>query len=140
MALRKVNTEIAAPSPGPNKVAAKKSSVVATPAVPKPPVVSSRKTAPVRRAPPAQNANVVEAAKSERRVRASFSIPEPQFVALGELKARCLRLGMSAKKGEVLAAGLQLLQDLPEPAFEALLLLHVRPAQLENNGKMRKKT
>ena len=104
------------------------------------PAAARKKAAPVKQAPAAKVDKVVEkAAKKEKYVRASFSMPDAQYVALSELKARCLRLGISAKKGEVLAAGIQLLRNLSEHAFEAAILPCLRTDRKLKNGKMRQK-
>lgn len=101
---------------------------------------AAKKAAAVKQASPSNERKAdATAVKKEKRVRASFSMPEAQFAALAELKARCLRLGISAKKGEVLAAGIQLLRSLPEASFEATILPHLRTDQKIKNGKMRQK-
>ncbi len=98
-----------------------------------PPGVATKATATRTRQRPAAAAKpaatsleAVPAAKKEKRVRTSFTLPESQLVLLGELKKRCLFFGVKAKKGELLAAGLQLLAGLPETALEAAVLPSVR--------------
>lgn len=63
-----------------------------------------------------------KAVKKEKRIRSSFSLPESQFSLLAELKTKCLSFGINPKKSELLAAGLQLLRDLPETSLEASIL------------------
>ena len=60
--------------------------------------------------------------KKEKRVRSSFSLSESQFLLLVELKTRCLSFGITARKSELLAAGLHLLKGLSETALEASIL------------------
>lgn len=60
--------------------------------------------------------------KAEKRVRSSFILSESQFSLLAELKTRCLSFGINAKKSARLAAGLQLLKDLPKTSLEASIL------------------
>ncbi|MGZ9269016.1 MAG: hypothetical protein ACXW6T_07845 [Candidatus Binatia bacterium] len=107
----------------------------------KPPVATvppvARKTAaPVRqRAPSARASSAVlkeqqaavdntsgKSLKNEKRVHSSFSLSESQFSLLSELKTRCLTFGINPKKSELLAAGLQLLKDLPDTSLEASII------------------
>lgn len=94
------------------------------------PAAASQKAAPVEPAP---------AAKKEKRIRSSFTLPESQLDLLGELKKRCLVFGVKVKKGELLAAGLRLLADLPETALEAAVLPSVRVARPPRTPKKRDK-
>lgn len=122
----------------------------------KPPVarvqpVASKTAAPVRRrtastAPAARKekqAAVVKTTemvmKKEKRVRSSFSLSESQLTLLTELKARCARFGINPKKGEVLAAGLQLLKGLSETALEASILPCMRSDRKVVENKKSKK-
>jgi hypothetical protein len=77
--------------------------------------------------------------RKEKKVRAAFALTESRLVLLSELKARCLRLGINAKKGEILGAALQVLSKLPESAFEASVAPFLHAKQKAPNGKMRKK-
>jgi hypothetical protein len=128
MTLPKSKSPVTASSPALKKTAA---------AAPVETATAAKKGAPVKRASRIKVAE--KAVKNEKRVRASFSMPETQFVALAELKARCLRLGINAKKGEVLAAGIQVLRNLPETSFEASILPYVKADHPVKNGKMRQK-
>lgn len=94
------------------------------------PVAASQAVAPLEPAP---------AAKKEKRVRCSFTLPESQLALLGELKKRCLVFGVKVKKGELLAAGLRLLADLPETALEAAVLPSVRQPRPPATPKKRNK-
>lgn len=75
----------------------------------------------------------------EKRIRASFSLPESQITLLGELKKRCLGFGVNVKKGELLTAGLQLLKHLPDTALEAAVLPSMRSDRQRKVAKQRKK-
>lgn len=101
--------------------------------------VDSNKSLSVTESEPVPADVVEKSGKKEKRVRASFRIPEAQIVALSELKARCLRLGISAKKGEMLAAAIQLLGNLPEASFAESILPYSSAGQKVPNGKMRRK-
>lgn len=46
-------------------------------------------------------------------VRDSFTIPENEYQAIGEIKKACLALGVDVKRTEVIRAGLLALQQMP---------------------------
>jgi hypothetical protein len=50
-------------------------------------------------------------------VRDSFTMPLADYALIGELKRRCLALGMAMKKSELLRAGLVALNRLPDAAL-----------------------
>jgi hypothetical protein len=77
--------------------------------------------------------------KIEKRIRTSFALPESQVALLGELKKRCLGFGVNVKKGELLTAGLQSLNNLTEAALEAAVLPSMRSDRQRKTGKKRKK-
>lgn len=109
---------------------ARTKSPVRTPApVDQPPAVAKRAAAIGKQAD----------TKPEKRVRSSFSMPDSQFALLAALKARCLTFGVSAKKGELLAAGLHMLANLPETSLEASILPFLRTDQKPPKGKKPKK-
>lgn len=83
--------------------------------------------------------DAAKAVTNEKRVRGSFTLPEAQLLMLRELKARCLRLGINAKKGDVIAAGIELLRGLGEASFEASILPVLPTVRKVKNGKMRTK-
>lgn len=76
---------------------------------------------------------------SEKRIRTSFALPESQIALLVELKKRCLSFGVDVKKGELMTAGLQLLNALPETALEAAVLPSMRSDRQRKVTKKRKK-
>lgn len=101
------------------------------------PAARARKAAPARTAAPA--AQIPVAAKREKRVHSSFSMPDSQFAMLAALKTRCLAFGVSAKKGELLAAGLHMLANLPDTSLEASVLPFLRLDRKPSKDKKRKK-
>lgn len=50
-------------------------------------------------------------------VRDSFTMPEDDYVLIGELRSRCLSRGVNVTKAEVLRAGVQLLMALEDEAL-----------------------
>lgn len=101
------------------------------------PAPRARKAAPVKTAAPVAQVPVV--AKREKRVHSSFSMPDSQFAMLASLKTRCLAFGVSAKKGELLAAGLHMLANLPDTPLEASVLPFLRLDRKAGKDKKRKK-
>jgi hypothetical protein len=51
--------------------------------------------------------------KKKKVVRDSFTMPESDYQRIAELKRKCMSAGISAKKSELLRAGLQALSALP---------------------------
>ena len=86
---------------------------------------NSPATAPATAAAPAP-APVPAAAPSPAEakvalVRDSYTIPKVEYTQLGELKKRALSLGLSAKKSELLRAGLMLLSQQSDTQLKASL-------------------
>ncbi|MCD2451870.1 hypothetical protein GO003_015895 [Methylicorpusculum oleiharenae] len=52
--------------------------------------------------------------KKNKVVRDSFSFPKSDYRKISELKAKCLTMGLQAKKSEILRAGLLLLETLSD--------------------------
>ena len=59
--------------------------------------------------------------KKLKVVRDSYTIPKAEYAQLGELKKRALALGLSAKKSEVLRAGLMLLSQQSDTQLKTSL-------------------
>jgi len=59
-------------------------------------------------------------------VRDTFTFPEDEYAQLASLKKRALALGVEAKKGELVRAGLSLLSATSDDALRAALDLLVR--------------
>lgn len=132
------------PAPAPAKVPAAKKPAAKKAAAP----TVRRATAAASKAPakPAVAPAPSTAATSppmprndEKRIRTSFALPESQIALLGQLKKRCLDFGVNVKKGELLTAGLQLLNNLAETALEAVVLPSLRSNRRPKAAKKRKK-
>ena len=74
----------------------------------------------VKAAPIAQAAAETKP-KKPKLVRDSFTFPKDEYQAIAGLKQKALGLKHSAKKSEILRAGLKLLSSLNEKAFLAAL-------------------
>ncbi|MBO9680713.1 MAG: hypothetical protein J7556_20980 [Acidovorax sp.] len=84
----------------------------------KPAVKATAKTAPAKAAKPAATAPAKEAkAKKPKLVRDSFTIPKDEYAAIETLKLRTGQLAHTAKKSELLRAGLKLLAGLSDAAL-----------------------
>jgi len=59
--------------------------------------------------------------KKPKLVRDSFTFPKDEYLAIASLKQRALGLKHSAKKSEILRAGLKLLNSLNDKAFLSAL-------------------
>lgn len=53
-----------------------------------------------------------EKIKKPKMVRDSFTMPEPEYKVLGEVKRACLKAGVEVKKSELLRVGVALLRKL----------------------------
>lgn len=86
-------------------------------------------TAPSRKAPAQPKAKAATSAqpaaetkpKKPKLVRDSFTFPKDEYQAIAGLKQKALGLKHSAKKSEILRAGLKLLSSLNDKAFLAAL-------------------
>ncbi len=85
-----------------------------TKAAPAKPVAAARKKAAAGPAASAAKARL-------KLVRDSFTMPQQDFGLIATLKQRALALQRPAKKSELLRAGLQALQRLPDEALLAAL-------------------
>ena len=59
--------------------------------------------------------------KKAKLVRDSFTIPKIEFTVLQDLKQRAGRIGSSAKKSEILRAGIKSLAAMNDAAFAAAM-------------------
>ena len=87
-----------------------------------------RKVAAKKPASPAKKASSVKAkpapeqkVKKPKLVRDSFTFPKDEYQAIAGLKQQALGLNHSAKKSEILRAGLMLLNGLNDKAFLSAL-------------------
>ena len=99
-----------------------KTAVKARKAIAKPVVRQESKAEPVR-AKAAKSAPEprLPAKVKTKLVRDSFTIPRNEYVVLETLKKRAALLACPAKKSEILRAGLNVLNSLPDPAFFAAI-------------------
>lgn len=104
------------------KAATKTSAKTATKTAAKPATKASTKTA--SKAASKTKAKPVEATKVKKPklVRDSFTFPKDEYQAIAALKQKALGLKHSAKKSEILRAGLKLLSSLNDKAFLAALV------------------
>ena len=79
------------------------------------------KPTPKPRAKPAQQSSPDLKLKKPKLVRDSFTFPKNEYQAIAGLKQKALGLKHSAKKSEILRAGLMLLNGLSDKAFLAAL-------------------
>jgi hypothetical protein len=59
--------------------------------------------------------------KIERVIRDSFTMPSQDYEKIAQLQARCLKIGVSTTKSEVLRAGLHGLENMPEEALRKVM-------------------
>jgi len=72
----------------------------------------------------AKDVSVTVAAPVKQKVklvRDSFAMPKIEYLALSDLKLRSARLGLPAKKSEILRAGVAVLSKMPDTLFAAAL-------------------
>jgi len=75
-------------------------------------------------APAAKDIKVVVSAPVKQKVklvRDSFTMPKNEYLTLSDLKLRSARLGLPAKKSEVLRAGVAVLSEMSDTGFAAAL-------------------
>lgn len=96
----------------PKRPAAQKAAPVATKPVAKPATAKTAAgTAPAK--PATRSAAAKPAASNKpKKVRDSFSMPQDDYDRIAGLKKACLKIGIVAKKSELLRAGLQQLGKL----------------------------
>jgi len=99
----------------PRKVAAKRVTRTTPKAAAKSPAKAPVKAAPKVATP------VTEKPRKPKLVRDSFTIPKTEYAAIDALKQRAAQAGHSAKKSELLRAGLMALGSMTAPAFLAAL-------------------
>jgi hypothetical protein len=126
--------QAATKTPAAKKPAAKKPATTKTavkkPAVKKPVVKkvtpstaakkSPVKTATTKTVKPVKVAKPVKV-KKPKLVRDSFTIPKDEYVVIDGLKTRAGKLGQSAKKSELLRAGVKALAAMSDIQFKAAL-------------------
>lgn len=105
---------IAKATPAANKVPEKAMPQTSKKAAASAPAAKKAKPAP---ASPAPRPAVEEKTAKIKLVRDSFTIPENEYAAIGEIKKACLALGVDVKRTEVIRAGLLALQQMPIEAI-----------------------
>jgi len=115
------------PTQTPVKAAAKATAAAKTGAVTKP----ARPTGATPAATPAASPPKPAKPKKPKLVRDSFTIPKLEYGVLEELKQRIGKLGSSAKKSELLRAGIKALAAMPDPA----LLLALKAVPMIKTGR-----
>jgi hypothetical protein len=116
-----------APRKSPAKAPAKAKAVAAKKPASRP--ANKTTTAPTRKASALPKAKAATAAlpatetklKKPKLIRDSFTFPKDEYQAIAGLKQKALGLKHSAKKSEILRAGLKLLSSLNDKAFLAAL-------------------
>ncbi|MFH1818533.1 MAG: hypothetical protein ABIK08_02410 [Pseudomonadota bacterium] len=97
-----------AAKPAARKPAAAKPAAAKKAARPAKPVVAKKAAKPVK-------------PKKVKLVRDSFTMPETEYALIAELKKRCLGMGVSAKKSEILRAAVAGLARLGDAAVAAAI-------------------
>ena len=98
----------------------------AAPAAKAPVVAKSANSSPatataLAKATPPPKVPKAEKPKKPKLVRDSFTIPKPEYLVLDELKLRSAKLATSAKKSELLRAGIKALAAMSDSALLAAL-------------------
>lgn len=60
-------------------------------------------------------------AKKPKLVRDSFTMPEEEYAALGDMKKTCLKAGVTVKKSELLRVAVSLLRKMDMPQLQQAL-------------------
>ncbi|MFN0315421.1 MAG: hypothetical protein ACKVQA_10325 [Burkholderiales bacterium] len=88
-------------------------------AAPAPKAVGAKKAAKAKAPKVAKPAKAAKQAKQAKVVRDSFTMPKADYDRIDALKKKCLNLGVSAKKTELLRAGLAALAGLADDKLVA---------------------
>ncbi len=119
MAKASVSKPAAKAAPAAKKAApVKTAQATATPA-PAVPVTAAKKTA--AKLQPKAAPEPKEKAKKAKLVRDSFTMPEAEYAALGEVKKACLKAGVEVKKSELLRIGVALVRQLDMAKLKEIL-------------------
>jgi vancomycin resistance protein YoaR len=103
----------AAPAKSTTKVASAKRIATAKPAS-----KAAKKPAAAKKTPVAKK---IKKEAKVKVVRDSFTMPQPEYQKIADIKAACLKTGMHVKKSEILRAGLQALAALSVPQLKAAI-------------------
>lgn len=106
----------------PAKVPVMKKSAASKPAPAKKAAAADAPAAKNTLAPKAKAAGEVkEKVKKVKLVRDSFTMPEPEYAVLGEVKKVCLKAGIEVKKSELLRIGVALIRKLDTAQVKEIL-------------------
>ena len=106
------------------KVVATLSPTVASPEVMLPVVALAQVEAamhPVDHLAPAEKKKDKHKARKSKLVRDSFTMPEEEYAALGEMKKACINAGVAVKKSELLRVAVSLLRRMDMPDLQQAL-------------------
>jgi hypothetical protein len=104
-----------------SQTAVKSAAKTAPKPTPKPTPKPATEPSPKPKAKPAQQTTPDLKLKKPKLVRDSFTFPKDEYQAIAGLKQKALGLKHSAKKSEILRAGLMLLNGLSDKAFLSAL-------------------
>lgn len=107
----------ARPAAKPAPAAAPKPAPVAT--TPITPIMKEAAASVSDKAKPAKKKK--DGGKKQKQVRDSFTLPESDYALFAAMKARCLALGIEAKKSELLRAALRQLAGLDDVVLAAVM-------------------
>ncbi|GIZ54001.1 hypothetical protein [Noviherbaspirillum aridicola] len=135
----KVTAQAKAPAAVPAEQAAPAAKPAAKP-VEKPAAKPAARKAAAVKAKPEVKAEPEVRARKPKLVRDSFTMPESEYAALGEIKKACLKAGIEVKKSELLRAGVALLKRLDVQGVRDVLgslpsLKAGRPKKGKQEGK-----
>jgi hypothetical protein len=119
--VRKAAKKIGAAKPAAKKPVQKAVSQTAVKSVAKSATKPATEPSPKPKAKPAQQTTPDLKLKKPKLVRDSFTFPKDEYQAIAGLKQKALGLKHSAKKSEILRAGLMLLNGLSDKAFLSAL-------------------
>jgi hypothetical protein len=108
-------------APRQKKVLATLSPTVASPEVMLPEVALDQEATQVAAAPAAEKKKDKPKAKKQKLVRDSFTMPEAEYEALGEMKKSCIKAGVAVKKSELLRVAVSLLRKMDVAQIEQAL-------------------
>ena len=119
--VRKAAKKIGAAKPAAKKPVQKAVSQTAVKSAAKTATKPATEPSPKPKAKPAQQTTPDLKLKKPKLVRDSFTFPKDEYQAIAGLKQKALGLKHSAKKSEILRAGLMLLNGLSDKAFLSAL-------------------
>jgi hypothetical protein len=119
--VRKAAKKIGAAKPAAKKPVQKAVSQTAVKSAAKSATKPATEPSPKPKAKPAQQTTPDLKLKKPKLVRDSFTFPKDEYQAIAGLKQKALGLKHSAKKSEILRAGLMLLNGLSDKAFLSAL-------------------